>query len=173
VINSYKTQKGREIKVLIYNPKTMSYISQNLKSGERIIFETRLHWLVMVPTILWGWLLLFIPIIIVFLEYRATEFSVTNQRIVIKYGVLSRNVDEAPLDKIQNISLRQSFFGRLLNFGTIVVQTAATFGRNTFPYVKNPLKLRQHVSEQIDLYKEGQIKKQAEALAREMKEGNR
>jgi uncharacterized membrane protein YdbT with pleckstrin-like domain len=105
------------------------------------------------------------------LEILTTEFAITTRRIVIKYGILSRNVEEAPLDKIQNISLRQGVLGRLVNYGTIVVQTAATFGRDTFPYVRNPIKFRKCVSEQIDLYKENQIGKQAEALAREINKG--
>lgn len=147
----------------------MPYISENLNPDEKIIFETRLHWLMIIITLLWGWILFFIPVVVVFLKYLTTEFALTNQRIVIKYGVFSRKIEEAPLDKIQNISLRQSLFGRIFNFGTIVIQTAATFGRDTFPYVRDPNKLRKYVSEQIDLYKKEQIREQAKALAREMR----
>ena len=108
--------------------------------------------------------------IIIVLRYLTTEFAVTNQRIVIKHGIISKNVDEASLDKIQNISLRQSFSGRMVDYGTIVVQTAATFGQDKFPYVMNPNKLRKNVSDQVDSYKDAQIQKQAEMIAKGIKQ---
>ncbi len=73
------------------------------------------------------------------------------------------------MDKIQNISLRQDIFGRFLNYGTIAVDTAATFGRNTFKHVNNPVELRKVVSEQMDLYKESQLQKQADLIAKGIK----
>jgi len=150
----------------------MSYITDNLKPNEEILFETRLHWAFLVLTALWSWILIFIPLIIAILKYISTEFVVTNQRIVIKHGILSKNVDEASLDKIQNISLRQGFIGRLVGFGTIIVQTAATFGRDTFPYVNNPIEMQKVVSNQVDIYKESQFQKHAELIAKSMKESS-
>ncbi|MBU3966147.1 MAG: PH domain-containing protein [Euryarchaeota archaeon] len=148
----------------------MSYIVENLKPNEKIMFETKLHWISIVITALWSWILLFIPLIIVVLKYITTEFAVTNQRIVIKHGIISKNIDEAPLDKIQNITFRQSFIGRIFDYGTIVVQTAATFGGDNFPYIMNPNKLRKTVSEQMDLYKDAQMQKQAEMIAKGIKQ---
>jgi uncharacterized membrane protein YdbT with pleckstrin-like domain len=148
----------------------ITYISENLKPNEKIILETKIHWIAIVFTALWSWILLFIPLIYMVLVYLTTEFAVTNQRIVIKYGIISKNVDEAPLDKIQNISLRQSFIGRIFDYGTIVVQTGATFGRDNFTYIMNPNKLRKTVSEQMDLHKDDQIQKHAEIIAKGIKQ---
>lgn len=147
----------------------MTYINDNLKPNEKILFETRLHWISLVIAALWSWIFLFIPMIFYILEYLKTEFAVTDQRVVIKHGILSMNVDESPLDKVQSINLRQSFIGRLLNYGNIVVQTAATLSAHGFPYVKDPHKLRKTVSEQMDVYKETQLRRQAEMIAQGMR----
>jgi uncharacterized membrane protein YdbT with pleckstrin-like domain len=127
----------------------MSYINENLKANEQIIFETRLHWLKLVQSLLWSWILFFIPSIFVLLKIITTEFAVTNQRIIIKKGILSRNIAEFPLAKVQNVNLSQSVFGRMFNYGTLVVQTAATYGANIFPFVKNASELRRHISDRI------------------------
>jgi len=127
----------------------MSYITNNLRKDEKIVFETKYHWLMLVKSLLWSWILLFIPSIFTLLKITTTEFAVTNQRIIIKHGILSKNVDEAPLNKVQNIGLRQSVFGRMLNYGTLVIQTGATFGADTFPFVENASELRKQISERI------------------------
>lgn len=127
----------------------MSYISENLRKDETIILETKFHWLMIVKSLLWSWILLFIPSIFTLLKFFTTEFAVTNQRIIIKHGILSKNVDEAPLNKVHNISLRQSVFGRMLNYGTLVVQTGATFGAETFPFISNAAELRKQISDRI------------------------
>ncbi len=127
----------------------MSYIAGNLRPNEKVVFETKLHWLMLVKSLLWSWILLFIPSIFALLKILTTEFVVTDQRIIIKRGILSKNVDEAPLNKVNNISLRQSIFGRMLNYGTLIVQTGATFGADTFPFVENASELKKQISERI------------------------
>jgi uncharacterized membrane protein YdbT with pleckstrin-like domain len=50
-----------------------------------------------------------------------SEFAVTNKRIMVKTGFLSRNTIEILLSKVESISVDQNVLGRMLNFGTIII----------------------------------------------------
>ncbi len=82
----------------------MGYIEQNLMSGEKVIYRTKLHWIIF----FWPATFLFIAIIgfasgsgaigglfiflaaltgiSSFINYSTSEFGVTNKRILIKVG---------------------------------------------------------------------------------------
>lgn len=51
----------------------------------------------------------------------ASEFAVTDKRIMVKTGFLSRNTKEILLSKVESISIDQNVLGRMLNFGTIII----------------------------------------------------
>ena len=103
----------------------MSYIDNNLSSGETVLYRTRLHWIAMVSHFITafvvalagagllfasfskihdksgdsgrlamlGVLLLIAATVIVVLAFwkrSATEMAVTNKRVLIKVGLLSR-----------------------------------------------------------------------------------
>jgi uncharacterized membrane protein YdbT with pleckstrin-like domain len=53
-----------------------------------------------------------------------TTYSITNQRLTIQTGILSRDVHQTRLERIQNVSSRQSMFERLLLIGTVEFDTA-------------------------------------------------
>lgn len=147
----------------------MSYISENLKQNEKVLFDSKMHWALLAFTALWSWILYFVPLVYVYLRYATSEIAVTNQRLVVKSGILSKNIDDVPLDKINNIHIRQSLLGRIFGYATVHIQTAATAGKGSFPFLGQPHQFKQIVLEQIDAYKQEQIYRQAEVIARSMK----
>lgn len=144
----------------------MSYAQDSLRPGEKIVLETRLSLVPLILSIFWGVVLLWVPTLIIFLRYLKTEFVVTDKRLLVKKGIISVTADETTLDKVQNISLRQTILGRIFGYGTILIQTGATFGRDRISYVKNPKELRDTIGRQAEIYRTDQIKEQAEAIAR-------
>lgn len=89
---------------------------------------------------------------------------VTNLRVIDEYGVFSHNVKASPLDKINNISYRQSLFGRILNYGDVQIQTAAEMGATTVEFVTSPKLLKDTVIKCQEKYKQTQIAKQVQKL---------
>ncbi len=57
--------------------------------------------------------------------WRTQEFIVTNYRLVLAWGVLSKNSSDSSLEKINDAQLEISVLGRLLDYGTLKVLTAA------------------------------------------------
>lgn len=65
-------------------------------------------------------------------------FVVTDHRVIRKVGLLAREIQQAPLDKIQDITIEQGFLARLLDYGTVVLETAAEHGSLVFPLIAQP-----------------------------------
>jgi membrane protein YdbS with pleckstrin-like domain len=76
------------------------------------------------------------------IRVSADEFVVTNRRVIRKLGLVSREIEQAPLDKIQDITVVQGWLGRVMGFGNVTLETASERGSLVFPTVANPEGLR-------------------------------
>lgn len=72
-----------------------------------------------------------------YLKQVSTELAVTNQRVIAKYGIIGRSTFEIMVDRISGANFEQSFWGRVLGFGTILVHGA---GGDVSPFdrIDNP-----------------------------------
>ncbi len=73
------------------------------------------------------------------------EFVVTNRRVIRRVGLWAREIQQAPLEKIQDITIEQGNIGRMLGYGTVILETASEKGMLTFPYLTSPESFRNHV----------------------------
>jgi uncharacterized membrane protein YdbT with pleckstrin-like domain len=55
---------------------------------------------------------------------KRTTYTITSERLTIRLGLVSRELHETRLDRVQNVSLRQSVLERLLGVGTVDFDTA-------------------------------------------------
>ena len=148
------------------------YVEQNLGKNESIVKEAKLtpvylvgKWVV---AILFCWLLL-IPVfkaIWATIEYCRTELALTNKRVVGRFGVFSTESLDAPLNKVQNIAIDQGLWGKIFNYGTITITTAA--GALMFHGISHADAFKGMVMAQIDQYEEDRVKQQADEMANAM-----
>jgi uncharacterized membrane protein YdbT with pleckstrin-like domain len=153
-----------------------------LKKNEKVILITRPHWFTMIlpfliaaaglvlGIVIGGYGLLIIPAVGLFYLYKAVErknniWAVTNLRVIDEFGVLSNNSKESPLDKINNVSYNQTFWGKIFGFGNVQIQTAAEIGSTTYSAVTRPGILKDTITRMQEEYKENQIRKQASEMA--------
>ncbi len=54
-----------------------------------------------------------------------TTYSITDQRLMIETGLVSRQLHQTRLDRVQNVNCTQSLGQRLLRIGTVEFDTAA------------------------------------------------
>jgi uncharacterized membrane protein YdbT with pleckstrin-like domain len=106
-----------------------------------------------------------IRLIWVILDRKTNIWVVTNQRVIDEFGILSKNSKETPLDKINNLSYRQSLLGRLFDFGHIQIQSAAELGDSIYRFVERPQILKDSITKQQELYKQEKINQQAKKMA--------
>jgi uncharacterized membrane protein YdbT with pleckstrin-like domain len=55
-----------------------------------------------------------------------TTYTISNQRLTIETGLLSRDLHQTRLERVQNVNARQSVLERLLRVGTVDFDTAAS-----------------------------------------------
>lgn len=146
----------------------MSYIDNHLMNNEAVLYRSRLHWIVF----MWPAIFLFISLlyfkgsavqsgigplflviaivsaIISFINYKTSEFGITNKRVIAKVGFIKRDSLEVLVSKIEGIHVKQSVLGRILGYGSIVViGTGGT--KDPFRNIDAPLEFRRMVQEQI------------------------
>ncbi len=83
------------------------------------------------------------------IKRSATEMVVTNKRVVLKVGLVTRNTFELLLQKVESIGVKETVMGRILGYGTVVVDgtggSSEPFGR-----VSHPIEFRKQVQQQIE-----------------------
>lgn len=131
----------------------MSYIERELADGEEIVLLGRVSWWTIVPqtllalavlgaaigaavmmavlgTMFW---MVALPVVglawLVLVARQAfrvltTEIAITDRRVMSKSGLLNTDVKVTPLDKVNNVNVKQSFIGNMLDYGNIEVTTA-------------------------------------------------
>lgn len=80
---------------------------------------------------MWKWVALSIVLVILVvgvdvLRRAAVDYVVTDQRIRIRRGLLSRREQSTIIDKVQNINTDQSLLGRVLGIGDVDFDTAGS-----------------------------------------------
>jgi uncharacterized membrane protein YdbT with pleckstrin-like domain len=69
----------------------------------------------------------------------ATTYTITNRRLTIRSGLLSREMHECRLERVQNVNSRQRVLERMLGIGTVDFDTAASAAYDfTFRGVEDP-----------------------------------
>jgi uncharacterized membrane protein YdbT with pleckstrin-like domain len=162
----------------------MSYVQENLNPGERILYSTHLHWIVLfrsifvntvffaggIALLIWAvagkhpergeaqmigiagaTLVVLGCVILLFAVVRrnSTEMAVTNKRVIIKVGFLTKRTIELFLAKVESVGVEQSIMGRMMGYGSITLR--GTGGTNEpFSHVANPMEFRRQVQHQIE-----------------------
>jgi uncharacterized membrane protein YdbT with pleckstrin-like domain len=161
----------------------------DLHPGEEIVFEGRPVWRSIISFYLTGligaavvgvivgiaasavlgvlaWLVLFALVLLVgFIRRVETRYTITNQRLRIQRGILSKSVQQTRIERVQNVNTTQSLFDRILRVGTVDFDTAGTDDSDfTFVGVGSP----HRVVEAVDrAQRESGARFQREGAARE------
>jgi uncharacterized membrane protein YdbT with pleckstrin-like domain len=142
-----------------------NYVERNLIAGEQVVYETRIHPIIFLSpggVILLGIglgvglsppgglvVLVFgvLMLIAAWIRQWSGEFAVTNKRVVVKVGFISRRTIEINMSKVESVEVNQGIFARLLNYGTImVIGTGGT--KEPFDLIDDPLAFRRAVQSQ-------------------------
>ena len=89
-----------------------------------------------VLTIAFGWI-----------ERFFTQYTITTKRLNIRRGILSKTESSTNVDRIQNITVKQSPVDRIMKVGSIDFDTAGDESSDRFSFlgVNNPQDLRERI----------------------------
>lgn len=136
----------------------------NLSPGERVIFQGHPSWRAIVGFYLKGiliaalagvifklfgasagtvFLVVFatvaVTVLVGFFKRVSTTYTITDRRLNIRRGIVSREVQETRLERVQNVNYQQSIYQRLMQIGDVDFDTAAGDDYNfVFAGVANP-----------------------------------
>jgi uncharacterized membrane protein YdbT with pleckstrin-like domain len=86
-----------------------------------------------------GVVLIALVIVVGFVRRMATTYMVSNQRLYIRRGILSKRIQQTRIDRVQNVNTDQRFLERVLRVGTVDFDTAGTDDSDfTFRGIANP-----------------------------------
>lgn len=93
-----------------------------------------------------------LTLLIGFVRRAATTYTITSRRLNIRRGVVSREIQETRLERVQNVSCRQSLYQRLMQIGDVDFDTAASDDYNfVFAGVADPGKIVQRVYQATEI----------------------
>jgi hypothetical protein len=124
-------------------------LSESVLSIALIVLVTLLLVLPMpVPFAPWaalGYLLLAFPLVSLWRDavvWSNRKFVVTSFRVIQLSGVLSKNVIDSSLEKVNDVKLEQSMLGRMFGYGDIEILTASELGVNKFHRLGEPVRFK-------------------------------
>jgi membrane protein YdbS with pleckstrin-like domain len=154
-------------------------IEDQLQSGEEILYRAHLTRLPLVP---WGlglalalvaaglaWnlldsaplalaagavaLVLLGMILVKLMVLRSHDYVLTNRRVILEQGIVSRRSMDASLGKINNVEHRQTLWGRLLGYGEVEIDTASETGTTRFNAISRPLEFKRAILSAVEGYR--------------------
>lgn len=150
-----------------------SYVSEVLQPGETVRYDGTLHWVIFLPGFIlavFGLVALLaitgmegggrsvlrtaafvalglgvLHLLSAWIKQWTTEIAITNRRVIYKTGLITRRTIEMNMDKIESVDVTQDIFGRLLNYGTVLIRgTGASL--EPLSTIATPLALRNAIS---------------------------
>lgn len=82
--------------------------------------------------------------------YETSTFVITNRRVTIKTGFLSKRQCQMNINKIEGIDMSQTFFDRMIDCGSVTIRgTGGT--REVFGRIAKPAEFQDRLQSQLDL----------------------
>jgi uncharacterized membrane protein YdbT with pleckstrin-like domain len=100
-------------------------------------FRTYLTLVVVALALLW--------LIVVWIRWRSTTYTLTDQRIKIETGVFGRQEKVIPIDRVQDCTTRTSVVGRMLGYGRVEIDAAGAQGAEILDHLPDPGGFRDQV----------------------------
>lgn len=148
-----------------------NYLKSLLGDQEDILLVSRQHWFVLFRMIIleliamlilvviliiaqvslpgytlgYGYFLLILPLISIAREFMIwwnRQIVITNRRVIQLSGIINKNVIDSSLEKVNDVKMVQSFWGRLFRYGNVEILTASEMGANLFKKIGNPIRFK-------------------------------
>ncbi len=125
--------------------------------------STLFGWLTIIALI--GWV---IDSLVAFATWQTTRFAITDQRVAYQTGLLRRKGVSIPLERVNNVNFEQGVIERMLDNGTLTIESAGETGDSVFRNIPDPDRARSLIFQQMEAYGDAKAARDASAVARAM-----
>jgi uncharacterized membrane protein YdbT with pleckstrin-like domain len=84
------------------------------------------------------------------LRWRTTHYVVTTHRLLFRTGILARHGRDIGLSRMTDVSYRQSLWDRLVNSGTLVIETAGDGGPTVLDAIPDSDEVQQLLAQLVE-----------------------
>jgi membrane protein YdbS with pleckstrin-like domain len=99
----------------------------------------------------WVTLILFVGGLIAigwgYLRYQNEEYVITTRRLIHAEGVINKKATDSSLEKINDLAITETFFGRMFGFGDLDVLTASETGIERLRMLRNAMEFKKALIE--------------------------
>jgi len=154
-------------------------LRQSLLQDEQIIFMANPHWLFLLISIgqillffflylffacpfigfisttlkdyciLLTSLILFFLSLIFYLEWKFNRLYLTNFRLIRERGIIGKRLMSIRLNDIEDIVCTYGFYGRILGYGDLIIESAGTYGIMVFRGIPRPKRVKLLIERQM------------------------
>ncbi len=100
-----------------------------------------------------------------YLTWTTTNFVVTNERVISRTGVVSKQGIEIPLDRINTVFFNQTLFERMIGAGDIGIESAGEGGRQTFTDIRKPNLVQNEIYRQVESLENRKLQRMGQAAS--------
>ncbi len=86
-----------------------------------------------------------LALIATWVSWNSRTFTITNHRVILETGIVSRTSRVVALDRVQDVATEQSLLGRLLGYGKIEIDAAGAAGAEVLGALPHPQRFRDEV----------------------------
>jgi len=116
-------------------------------NSEKILLEIRPSWWNFFWHFVFCWLI--VPIVVALWKRASLILRITENKVLLEKGLLSKNHKEIFISDIRTIDIKQSLFQRILGIGDVMIATAGTNGYEDKAFgIPNPNKIKGLISDQ-------------------------
>ena len=83
--------------------------------------------------------------VLVFLARLNTRYTLTNERLIVTKGLLSKSIDEIELFRVKDTKVEQTFLNRLVGIGHVGVSSSDKTGFAKLNYLANAQSRREDI----------------------------
>ena len=85
-----------------------------------------------------------------YLKWRTTHFVLTTDRLIHRAGVLAKQGREIPLERINDLTVNQSIFERMIRAGDVMIESGGERGQSLLSDLPNPFKVQNAIYTEIE-----------------------
>jgi len=86
-------------------------------------------------------------VVIPFLRWMTSTYTVTNRRLITRHGILTRTGRDIPLFRINDVAYEKDLLDRILGCGTLVISDATEKAGVVLPDIPNVERVHLQISE--------------------------